>query len=209
MEKIEIGANIKALREKFGLSQEELADKLWVSAQAVSKWENDDSIPSIENLVRISGLFKVSIDALVKGVGAYLVTDNVSSLVDFKLRYIYNKYQRGEDIESNINTLINNIIKTKADDLFTFGAKQTLKATIYAMLEDKNINEESYNLATLKNVLQFSNLDSEDQSKKIKEYFKDKSKKCAELINIYTNNAATTAANILSFVISGVNSLDF
>ncbi len=32
MEKIEIGANIKALREKFGLSQEELADKLWVSA---------------------------------------------------------------------------------------------------------------------------------------------------------------------------------
>ena len=47
-----IGENIAALRRKAGLTQEELSEKMCVTAQAVSKWENDLSCPDIETIRR-------------------------------------------------------------------------------------------------------------------------------------------------------------
>lgn len=52
------------LRKKRGLSQQEVADILGVSRQAVSKWESGQSAPSTENLVRLSGIYGVSVDML-------------------------------------------------------------------------------------------------------------------------------------------------
>ena len=60
MEKTTIGKKISALRKEKGLTQEELAEKLGVSSQAVSKWENDISCPDIMLLPRISELFGVT-----------------------------------------------------------------------------------------------------------------------------------------------------
>ena len=57
-----VGKNIKTLRGKFGLSQEQLASKVNVSSQAVSKWETGDSYPSIDTMVRLSKMFYTSID---------------------------------------------------------------------------------------------------------------------------------------------------
>lgn len=54
------------LRKKNGLSQEELADKVGVSRQAVSKWESAQSIPDIDKIIVLSGLFGVSTDYLLK-----------------------------------------------------------------------------------------------------------------------------------------------
>ena len=54
------------LRKQFGWSQEELADKLDVSRQAVSKWESGNSIPDMEKIVNMSNLFGVSTDFLLK-----------------------------------------------------------------------------------------------------------------------------------------------
>ena len=54
------------LRKKNGLSQEELADKVGVSRQAVSKWESAQSIPDIDKIIMLSGLFGVSTDFLLK-----------------------------------------------------------------------------------------------------------------------------------------------
>lgn len=56
---------LKTLRKKAGLSQEQLAEKLNVSRQAITKWETDAGIPDIENLKSISALFSVSIDELL------------------------------------------------------------------------------------------------------------------------------------------------
>ena len=53
------------LRKKAGLSQEDIADKLDISRQAVYKWENDQSKPDIEKLKLLSKLFDVSIDNLL------------------------------------------------------------------------------------------------------------------------------------------------
>ena len=57
---------IVELRKKNGWSQEELAEQLGVSRQAVSKWEGGASIPDLDKIVRLSGVFGVSTDYLLK-----------------------------------------------------------------------------------------------------------------------------------------------
>ena len=52
-------------RKKNGWSQEELADKLGVSRQAVSKWESAGSIPELQKIIQLSELFNVSTDYLL------------------------------------------------------------------------------------------------------------------------------------------------
>ncbi len=53
------------LRTKNGLSQEQLAEKVYVTRQAVSRWENGDTVPNIDTLKLLSGLFDVSINTLL------------------------------------------------------------------------------------------------------------------------------------------------
>lgn len=65
------------LRKQKGLSQEELANRLNVSRQTVSKWEVGDSTPDMEKLIAISDLFDVSLDKLV--IGKEDITVNQSS----------------------------------------------------------------------------------------------------------------------------------
>lgn len=64
---MELGQRLKDLRNKHNITQEEFADKLYVSRQTVSSWENDKSYPDIHSLLMISELFKISLDDLVKG----------------------------------------------------------------------------------------------------------------------------------------------
>lgn len=62
-----IGARISALRKREGLTQEELADQMGVSPQAVSKWEHDLSVPDLSVLTALSDYFHLSLDELVRG----------------------------------------------------------------------------------------------------------------------------------------------
>ena len=78
---------------------------------------------------------------------------------------------------------------------------------IYAMLEDKNINDYKFNLETLKDILQFSNLDNEDKRNKINDYFKDKSNKCKEMLSVYLTSSLGTANSFMSYVLVHVNML--
>ena len=59
-----IGGNIKRLRQQNNMTQDQVAEKLHVSYQAVSKWENNINAPDIALLPKIANLFGVSIDAL-------------------------------------------------------------------------------------------------------------------------------------------------
>ncbi|MBP3746667.1 MAG: helix-turn-helix domain-containing protein [Ruminococcus sp.] len=56
---------ILELRNKKGLSQEELAEKVFVTRQAVSRWENGETVPNTETLKLLSDLFEVSINTLL------------------------------------------------------------------------------------------------------------------------------------------------
>ena len=64
---MELGQRLKAYRNHAGMNQEELAEKLFVSRQTISSWENDKSYPDIHSLLMLSDLFHVSLDELVKG----------------------------------------------------------------------------------------------------------------------------------------------
>lgn len=59
-----IGDNIAKWRKEQGITQDQLAEKLSVSAQAVSKWENGVSLPDITLLPQLASLFKVTLDQL-------------------------------------------------------------------------------------------------------------------------------------------------
>ena len=60
-----IGNNIKRLRTERGMTQKALADKLFVSAQAVSRWENNEVEPSITTLTELAKIFGVSADEIL------------------------------------------------------------------------------------------------------------------------------------------------
>lgn len=64
---MEIGSRIKEQREFKNWSQDELAEILNISRQSISKWELNKVYPSIDMLIKMSDLFDVSLDELIKG----------------------------------------------------------------------------------------------------------------------------------------------
>ena len=66
-EEMELGKQIKKYRQELQLSQEELADHVYVSRQTISNWENDKSYPDVTSLVLLSEIFQISLDNLIKG----------------------------------------------------------------------------------------------------------------------------------------------
>lgn len=64
---MEIGKKLKAARQGSGLTQEQVAECLYVSRQTISNWENEKSYPDIVSVVRLSDLYSISLDDLLKG----------------------------------------------------------------------------------------------------------------------------------------------
>lgn len=65
-ESMSLGEKIQTLRKQRNISQEQLAEQMNVTRQAVSKWELGESVPDVENIVRLSGILDVSTDYLLK-----------------------------------------------------------------------------------------------------------------------------------------------
>ncbi len=63
-----IGDRIQTLRKLRGISQEELADKIGVSRQSVSKWESEQSTPDLVKVILLSDFFETTTDYLLKGI---------------------------------------------------------------------------------------------------------------------------------------------
>lgn len=84
---------LKSIRKQAGMSQEQLAEKLGVSRQAVTKWEADAGIPDIENMMAVSALFGISIDELlshergIKKAADYLYESVTEYDIDESKRY--------------------------------------------------------------------------------------------------------------------------
>ncbi len=67
MQKMNLGTQIKKYRSELSMSQDELAEKIFVSRQSISNWENDKTYPDIKSLILLSEVFHVSLEQLVKG----------------------------------------------------------------------------------------------------------------------------------------------
>ena len=76
-----IADRIQSLRKSKGMSQEELADAVGVSRQAVSKWESEQATPDLEKVVIMSDIFEVTTDYLLKGIEP-VKTDDHKTMAD-------------------------------------------------------------------------------------------------------------------------------
>ena len=63
---MEVGKNISKIRKDNNLTQDDLAEKYYVTRQTISNWENGKSYPDLETLVKISNDFNISLDVLLK-----------------------------------------------------------------------------------------------------------------------------------------------
>ena len=79
---------IQYLRKTNGISQEELADKLGVSRQAVSKWESEQSLPDLGKIITMSDYFEVTTDYILKGIEPVADKEQKSSELTSKILYI-------------------------------------------------------------------------------------------------------------------------
>lgn len=95
---------LKKLRQEKNISQEELAKQLFISRQAISKWENGDATPDLGNLVKLSEIFKISLDELVKGEQFVIVEedDDVNLKLLKGIEYVMNpetgKYEKRDGL---------------------------------------------------------------------------------------------------------------
>ncbi len=79
-----LGENIARYRKKLGMSQEKVAEYMGVSRQAVTKWENNISMPSSENLIKLAGLFEITVEALLGKTEEKEPLDNPKNPADKK-----------------------------------------------------------------------------------------------------------------------------
>lgn len=73
----QLAQQIKNLRTTKQLSQDDLAEKLYISRQAISKWENNEATPDLDKLIQLADIFGVSLDYLVLGKELEKVTENI------------------------------------------------------------------------------------------------------------------------------------
>ena len=117
------------LRTKNGLSQDELAEKLFVTRQAVSRWENGDTVPNTESLKLLSRLFNVSINTLLGSpqklicqcCGMPLDDEIIGTDKDGAMNENYCKwcYADGQYTYSDMDELIDVCVKHMVNDNFT------------------------------------------------------------------------------------------
>ena len=116
------------LRNKAGLSQEELAEKIYVTRQAVSRWETGETLPNTETLKQLSRLYNVSINTLLGSpsklicqcCGMPLEDDIMSKETDGSINEEYCKwcYKDGNFTYNDIESLISFCENTMSNETF-------------------------------------------------------------------------------------------
>ena len=145
---------IRELRTKSGLSQDELAEKVFVTRQAVSRWENGETTPSIDTLKLLSKLFDVSINTLLGSprelicqcCGMPLEDTSISKEPNgfFNEEYCKWCYADGEYMYHNMDDLIDVCVGHMANEEFT---PEQVCSYMKAMLPKLNYWKQYKNLA--------------------------------------------------------------
>ena len=105
---IEIADRLVKLRKKYGYSQEELADKLGLSRQAVSKWERAEASPDTDNLICLAKLYGVSLDELLA------TDDDVETIVNEQVK----EDKKEDKVEDPEQTVTNDRVVINDDGIY-------------------------------------------------------------------------------------------
>lgn len=124
-----LGQKLKEIRKRFGLSQEQLAEIMNVSRQAITKWENDGGMPDVSNLQELSKVFGITVDYLLND-------DNQLPALSLKKELDKEKYK-------NKLTMYNEVLKEYYPEPYEiFILSRNKKLTISELLLDTFIAPE-------------------------------------------------------------------
>lgn len=129
-EKMTLGEKLKSARKSSGMTQEELAEKLMVSRQAVAKWESGKGMPDIDNIKNLSKLLNISIDYLLddgKSIDLTVIREEINLddyEYDCKINRRWSKKAGKKDIivserypDAEIHSLIGEQTMTKGEKI--------------------------------------------------------------------------------------------
>ena len=139
--RIHFGKRMSALRRKMGLSQTDLAEKLGVTSQAVSKWENNSSCPDVSLLTVIADYFGVTVDALLRSGAEEITradtpsTDNNVAAVRGGKRNVRIKVTQPNGKETNVKVPFG-VVKMGLRVGNVFGLQRDAADKIGALLDD-------------------------------------------------------------------------
>jgi len=184
---------LKRYRELHGLSQEMLAEKIYVTRQTISKWENDKTYPDIHNLIALSVLFEITLDELVKGdvviMKNIIANEKMDKDVKKMIFFLFLALVIG--VPSIVAFGVKGFIPFIA--LWGFGMYFSIKV---------EIAKKKYNIKTFKEIIAFSegdsNLEELQNKRNNKAYFKEK------VLIVFT---FTLVAGILALIVGLLTAL--
>lgn len=174
---MEIGKQIKKYRMEMNFSQEELSEKIFVSRQTISNWENNKNYPDVKSLLLLSSLFNVSLDILIKG--------DLEEMKEQIKKEDIDKFKR----DSNIFTILFILTMISVVPLMKFMGKKYgvviwsiifIASMYYAIKVDKH--KKNKNIQTYREIVAFLDGKSLDEVQKHQEYGKRPYQKCALVI---------------------------
>ena len=173
---MEIGKQIKKYRTELKFSQEELSEKIFVSRQTISNWENNKNYPDVKSLLLLSSLFNVSLDILIKG--------DLEEMKEQIKKEDIDKFKR----DGNIFTILFILTMVSVVPLIKFMEKYgfiiwsiiAIAAMYYAIKVDKY--KKNNNIQTYREIAAFLDGKNLDEVQKHQEYGKRPYQKCAIVI---------------------------
>lgn len=191
---MELSSQIKKYRKELNMSQEELAEKVYVSRQTVSNWENEKNYPDIHSLLLLSDIFNVSLDQLIKGDIEIMKEEIKKSEFKKKDRDIFNIY-------SIVLTVCMLVMVISAVPLVKYsGVRGWIIWAVIAVITmiaaiRVEIFKKRYNIQTYKEIVAFSEGNQLDE----KEIEKEKIKKPYQKFIAFVISAA--AALVICIVV--------
>ncbi len=174
---MEIGKQIKKYRTENKFSQEKLSEKIFVSRQTISNWENNKNYPDVKSLLLLSSLFNVSLDTLIKG--------DLEEMKEQIKKEDIDQFKR----DSNIFAVLFILIMTSVVPLMKFMGKKYgfiiwgiifIASMYYAIKVEKH--KKNNNIQTYREIVTFMDGKNLDEVQKHQEYGKRPYQKCALVI---------------------------
>ena len=173
---MEIGKQIKKYRTEMKFSQEELSEKIFVSRQTISNWENNKNYPDVKSLLLLSSLFNVSLDILIKG--------DLEEMKEQIKKEDIDKFKRDGNIFTILFILtmvsVVPLIKFMEEYGFIIWSIIAIAAMYYAIKVDKH--KKNNNIQTYREIAAFLDGKNLDEVQKHQEYGKRPYQKCAIVI---------------------------